>query len=592
MRLIGGTRAGLLVAALLAVLTACTSAAPVSREPEPAGESVTVGADGARLTLGTWTVAVPAGTQAGATLSATVADAPARPPLDGLQSVGDPVALELSSGPPDAGATIAYRLPDALPEDQALVLAYLDEASDEWTPVPATLSSDRRTLTADTPHFSIWAVWRYAVNQWLGKRADPPQCEGSLPDWVGSVEHLIDLNAPVSYCAGRDPQDAGVLVVKFSVNRGYGMFTTTAADPAWRWSSAPNVFALADWFQRAGGAMTGVSGTFVPPGEEVALGFREDAVRSVGTAPLVRVTGDPRSLLASFLLQQLADVLGSQISWIGVGVAVAAVGACAWNLPDLAALGGIPGCLADNAEIIYRAAVDAAVAADPGLAPRAAAQQLSGLLRALAWVRVGLTALDVQELVGDFGPFREGRATSTGGDLTALVRRPAPPPRPTGAVTLGLGGALGDLGIYAPESDTVAYLTGRLGPPDSTATDGICPGGDIPGTRLIWGPLTVRIAADATNLSYLGMATGPATVGWSYTAGAPGDDPLRLTTAEGIGLGSSLSAVRSAYPVAVDGVDAAGAYVDVFMGDASNIVFRARDGGLIDTIESGSGCGS
>ena len=182
--------------------------------------------------------------------------------------------------------------------------------------------------------------------------------------------------------------------------------------------------------------------------------------------------------------------------------------------------------------------------------------------------------------------------------LDAVVQKVAahldaagPPP---GAVTLGLGGALDDLGIFAPADQVMAHLTKALGKPDQVQEGSMCEAGGPAGRRVTWQDLTVLFVADGA--AYLAGsepdpgAGGPIAVGWEYWLNKTGTDRLKLLTEEGVGLGSSADDVRAAFPDLQDGEDYGGAYGQVFRGDFSNLTFTF-DHDRVVAMTSGGACG-
>lgn len=173
--------------------------------------------------------------------------------------------------------------------------------------------------------------------------------------------------------------------------------------------------------------------------------------------------------------------------------------------------------------------------------------------------------------------------------LASVPRRPA-----AGVVTLGLGGAFDGTAVFAPESEVMSLLTRRLGAPDDVERGGMCETGGPAGRRVTWENLTVLFVDDGA--AYLSGSQpaldvrGPIAVGWEYWRIKTGADRLRLRTDKGLGLGASLSDVRTAYPDAEVGEDFAGVYARVFRGDFSNITFTFADD-VVVAVSSGGGCG-
>lgn len=227
-----------------------------------------------------------------------------------------------------------------------------------------------------------------------------------------------------------------------------------------------------------------------------------------------------------------------------------------------------------------------------------------GLSAALAQLHIDGTAMDavmagtaspaLGELVGIANlvmPCSHVQLTTSPVAITAVaeaLRADAAAAQEASSLTLGVGGALGELELFAAEDDAVAYVKALLGEPSTDVPDGCDSGPPLAGRTLTWGPLRLLIRDDTTEYSELGPVPGPALVGWEYSA-APGADRLRLRTEEGTGLGSSLQDVRAAYPDGELAQYQGSTWFDVFRGDFSNIAFLIEDD-VVVAMTSGARC--
>lgn len=218
-------------------LVACTPETGSTAEPAPADVSVSFPGN--------------------ADLEATVENIPAsdemRNAVVGQLLVDDVADLKLEGQFPEEGAEVSFTREDKpIPVDGISVIAYWDEAAQEWEPVETEISDDRKTLTATVSHFSIYGVidwlgdtaqegmdrledWSEGVYSgagiYLGTHTDPPECESELPDWVGPNWPLQDLNNTVLSCWQSHPDDPDVLQVKVTNNRQYAGLVFSAAEP-------------------------------------------------------------------------------------------------------------------------------------------------------------------------------------------------------------------------------------------------------------------------------------------------------------------------------------------------------------------------
>ncbi|WP_406832826.1 hypothetical protein ABEG17_08390 [Pedococcus sp. KACC 23699] len=266
-------------------------------------------------------------------------------------AVGQPSDIT-SDGPiGPAGVTITRRYITALPADAAATLAYFDEAAQTWIAVPSTVARDRRSVSATVHHLSRWndfvsaasataaatiegaADWTYFhFGQVFDVRADTPTCATPRPGWVKDATFIApDRNNPILFCVGKDPKDAGTVVVKARVNRGFGFDWTTPSQTTWTWNSGVDQSARQDILNALSGldevfATSGrafASGTrFVNAGEEIDVGFSESQARAAGTDPILQFT--PQDAFG-FLVGLVGNLTGADLMSKADGPVVAAV---------------------------------------------------------------------------------------------------------------------------------------------------------------------------------------------------------------------------------------------------------------------------
>lgn len=255
---------------------------------------------------------------------------------EGVQA-SEPVQI---TGDAAAGATLTRRYDTPLSADSTAAFAYFDDEIGGWQVVPSVLSQDRLTLTAQVTHFSFWTDLASDVTFQVGRlfdtRVAAPTCQGEVPSWVdqSSIVFLDDQNAPLLWCVGSDPAHAEILVVKVSVNRGYGMVIAPTVKPTWAWSSfldqspfqvAGALFADAD--ATISGAVASLlrGGAMTPGGSEIDFGFSEADVRGGGNyfALVNAESPDLLQLLVSVVMKQLVDQSSSQSVSYAAGLLLA-----------------------------------------------------------------------------------------------------------------------------------------------------------------------------------------------------------------------------------------------------------------------------
>jgi hypothetical protein len=172
---------------------------------------------------------VPAGAVTGdAQASATKQTKPADPPSSAWpdRAVGPAYHFDLG------GATIAQPVTLTLPFDAAslpqgatpedLVLAYHDETTGSWVPVPSSVDAATGTVTARVSHLSDWALWTPDWDYWLALlKAD---ASGNITDY---------LHALTTFVSGCQTADGPYTVDNSLANRMIqGCLTKTSASGA------------------------------------------------------------------------------------------------------------------------------------------------------------------------------------------------------------------------------------------------------------------------------------------------------------------------------------------------------------------------
>ena len=366
----------------------------------------------------------------------------------GLEA-GAPAAISLDAGSlPAGGVSLTRTLPKPVAGDADAALAFFDEEHRAWTVVPTSLSPSRRELRADVDHLSLWTDIQYGAGWLLDARVDPPACSGSPPDWVqeDGIIFVDDANAPLRWCAGRDPQDADVLVVKVALNRSYGVGVRPVVRPEWTFDTlfggGPETFATTLVTRGAGalGLLGEAYGGHIPlmGGMEAHFGFTEQQVRSIGGPALIRVSLDAKFALAGFTYRALHELagegkLGKQASAIAALVAIAQCqsdlgrGAQRGEWQALAQAGVF--CLTENSEAISNLTALTLTTALPNANPRTLGR-LSGRIGGKLWqVWAAGSAFQVASWVADRKLIANARELHV---FPKVVRR-RPKPRPLDA---------------------------------------------------------------------------------------------------------------------------------------------------------------
>lgn len=349
---------------------------------------------GAQVAGGDWTVRLPEGTRRPGTLALRRAEPEAAAWARSLGTlaarpdgrVGEPVEVSLRGAKvPRDGAVLRRSLPAPLPRGAQSAIAYYDDRHDAWQVVPTRVSADRRTLTARVGHFSLWDDVQYLAGWLLDTRVSAPECERERPPWLDDVTFVDDKNAPLRWCAGRDPRERSRLVVTVAVNRSYGMAVRPAVDPVDSedslFGSGPEQLAGHLWV-KASELPPNLRGTFggqfpVMGGEQVSFTFTEEQVHGVGSQPLVRVSPEVNNAIAGFTLSALLNVGGMKSKRLAAIEALVATAQCESDIgrPLLArrfsdAAQGATHCLTKHADDVARDTATVLATTLPGRNPR------------------------------------------------------------------------------------------------------------------------------------------------------------------------------------------------------------------------------
>ncbi|HJU51074.1 MAG TPA: hypothetical protein VJ815_01955 [Acidimicrobiia bacterium] len=155
------------------------------------------------------------------------------------------------------------------------------------------------------------------------------------------------------------------------------------------------------------------------------------------------------------------------------------------------------------------------------------------------------------------------------------------------------GDGIGEIGLGTPAEAAISQLSATLGLPDDdtdwTANLGTCPGTE---SRIVrWSSLQIFLTDGET-----AWATEPHFFHYGQSLAAGGGEYLDLRTEKEIGIGSTISELKSAYGEAVIVGDdpAFGPYWEVAGTDPSYLWGTATgvaDDSVIDALSGGAGCG-
>jgi hypothetical protein len=300
---------------------------------------------------------------------------------------------------PAQGLTISRTLPAPLPAGHVAALAYFDATHNAWTAVPTTLSRDGRSVSAVVHHLSVWDTIYYDMGSLLSVRRTAPTCVSPTPSWLKSVNYLVDRNAPVLWCAGHDPNNPALLVVKVAVNRSYGVAVKPAEKPSWTWDSlfqgGPEdilTSLLADTLVRSPQLSSMFGGRLWLGGDaEADFGFSEAQTRSAGGTPLVSVDASAGYAIAGLTYRALSKVLdGNTVA--AVAGTLAGIGQCGSDITSsvhdrnwFGAAGSTMRCLGEHSGDVARDLATVLTKAMPSAAPEALGE-LAGTVAAKLWI--------------------------------------------------------------------------------------------------------------------------------------------------------------------------------------------------------------
>lgn len=381
--------------------------------------------------------------------------------------MGSPVEVSVDGPVPEGGVVLTRTYPIPVPEDVAVAFVFYDDATGEWWAVPSTLSADRRSVTATVNHLSIWntivqgaqdamqgfteglsragtvirdgadavssglETFNTAVQDafvaaaeeayyWVGKvfdvRVDAPVCDGEIPEWADDAVFIeSDRSNPVLWCAGHDGARPDLLVVKARVNRGYGSFVEIAAPPSWTYNSTfdQSLFdtaldAITELDQTLAQSVVEVAGDglMVGPGQEISLGFSQDAVRTVPNGVPLVTLGLPG--VAGFLATSIAQAVtqSSEMLLEGNLAALIAVAMCVRELADVDDAAGIASsaitCISGFGEAIARHVAVGILAVRPGTSATVAGQTAGKILgRFTVWLALIGPVFTIMDYTGD-----------------------------------------------------------------------------------------------------------------------------------------------------------------------------------------------
>lgn len=184
-------------------------------------------------------VDVPAGATSGTgELTGAVITPPAAAPA-GLVLDGPVYDLHLSGATLTGQATLRFpaptgTIPAGSKGPNTALLAYYDTVTSRWTPVPASYDDATGTLTATSPHLSLWtrltfdsgAFLKAAGNGVLGffdakSTVAQPSCPNESAARNSGVKVASDSGDLIKWCVGRNA--AGEVISRVANNRHYSM---------------------------------------------------------------------------------------------------------------------------------------------------------------------------------------------------------------------------------------------------------------------------------------------------------------------------------------------------------------------------------
>ena len=250
------------------------------------------------------TVSVPRGTVAGrGILQAKTAAAPGAAPR-GMMLAGPTYDLHISRTRLTGRVQLTVPAPPsktsgpAAGPDDAL-LSFYNTAERTWQPIAATYNPATHSLTATSPHLSLWSALRLDTGTVLSQATsllkgfigaadttDQPACPGIGELSADGITTASDKGNLVKWCAGVN--SAGAPLLRVADNRSYAMETTYPAT----WLSAktgpgdPVTQQIIDSVTRfLSPASNGEATTIIPGGETVQFTVPPGASGEVQTTP-------------------------------------------------------------------------------------------------------------------------------------------------------------------------------------------------------------------------------------------------------------------------------------------------------------------
>lgn len=280
------------MACVIAVAMAgCSSPDTGANRPTAAGEgsNITVAVrpdEQTKAAVGDYEVTVPAGAVSATTdlqlrvldPSSSGANAPTLPG-DQARVLGTLQMALANQGQPKRPVTVTLKLEEPVPGNEDVSVLRRDDQTGPGVLLDAELDPSRTEVSFRTDHFSWFDTVSGSVAEVLGDifstRGATPSCQGGPPRWVSDVS-FIDQQAdpPVRVCAGSDPNDPDVVVVKYVNNRASGIMLTVDRKWKWVWTGAPGLVksTVNEWVSGLSDPAAARS-VFVMPGQQVHIGF-------------------------------------------------------------------------------------------------------------------------------------------------------------------------------------------------------------------------------------------------------------------------------------------------------------------------------
>jgi hypothetical protein len=177
-------RLGVLGVLLGCILTLGCSGGGDSPSPSDSA-SATISLDGGELKSGDVRVVIRPGSvaQAGTLRISTGKQSPGE--LLGAEGAGPEFRVDLDQTL-TSPAQISVTIPDSANQPEALFLAYFDEATSKWIPVPGGIVGGQ--LVIETQHFSWWKVWEWNWSAWPAALKSALSLE--VTEWIQGFQVL------------------------------------------------------------------------------------------------------------------------------------------------------------------------------------------------------------------------------------------------------------------------------------------------------------------------------------------------------------------------------------------------------------------